>query len=140
MTRESEDRAKGAADWTGNGSPSLIAASQSTRTPLDVLLARLAPPLWLIVWEPDGDGEIQMPLSAARNERSALNFLVDQYRSGTVLVLHILEDGRWTDVTEDFARMYAAEMRRADWSTEYILREVPFIGKYLTEDEIRELR
>lgn len=125
---------------TAFASSALVAASQRTRSPAQVVAERIAAPLWLIILTgKDGESYIpETPLHVMRNERSTLNH-ISQARIGDdiVTVLNVLEDGRIEDVSEDVARDFAREMYRDGWDVDHI--ETTWVRQRLTNDEIDEV-
>lgn len=126
-------------------STQLVDAAASTRTPADVLLARLKEqsllPLWLIILTGrDGESYIpETPLHTMRSERATLDHIAHVTFTDTrVTVLNVVEDGRVMDVSEDMARASARNMKDDGWDCEFI-ETVRWIGQHLTNDEIWRL-
>lgn len=119
-------------------SPRLVAASLSTRTPAEVILARLTPlPRWDIWAVPQAEEpfHLEQTLTQLTNEEAALDCLQDVADNFDCVVIHTDASGKLTDVSEQFARKWALGMARAGFDAE-ALERMRFLSKHFTNDEI----
>lgn len=124
-----------------SGSPAVVAAAASTRTPSDVLLARLAPrPCWDIWVLPqlDEPWRLEMTLTQHMNERAAMACLADCADRFNLAVIYTDADGKRHDVSKKFAEALAIDMAREGFEAETIQR-YEFVGHHFTSDEIEQI-
>jgi len=118
------------------------ALEKPLRTPAEVLAERTAAlmtgPLWTIWVVPMADepDSLEMSLTQATNQQSALNHLIDQlWHEFSAMVIHTDAEGKRSDVSKKFAEMWVVDMAKAGFEAETIQRN-RFIGTHFYPWEI----
>lgn len=123
-------------------SSALLAAAASTRSPSDVLLAKLAPrPCWDVWVLPQADEpwRLEMTLAQHTNEAAAMDVVTNVADRFRLAVIHTDADGKRHDVSETFARKLAEEMASEGFCVDTI-SGYAFVGVHICTSEIERMQ